>query len=45
MVSFGIVQGIAEAIVYAMMLIHKAKLVTNAADLASLPGVVYHKKS
>ena len=33
----------ADAIVYATALIHKAKLVTSDADLASLPGVVYHK--
>ena len=34
----------ADAIVYATALIHKAKLVTSDADLSSLPGVVYHKK-
>ena len=34
----------ADAIVYATALTHKAKLVTSDADLASLPGVVYHKK-
>jgi len=34
----------ADAIVYATSLTHKAKLVTSDADLASLPGVVYHKK-
>ena len=34
----------ADAIVYATALIHKAKLVTSDADLASLPGVVYLKK-
>ena len=34
----------ADAIVYATALIYKAKLVTSDADLASLPGVVYHKK-
>ena len=34
----------ADAIVYATALTHKATLVTNDADLASLPGVAYHKK-
>ena len=34
----------ADAIVYATALTHKAKLATSDADLASLPGVVYHKK-
>ena len=34
----------ADAIVYATALTHKAKLVTSDADLASLPGVVYLKK-
>ena len=34
----------ADAIVYATALIHKAKLITSDADLASLPGVTYHKK-
>ena len=34
----------ADAIVYATALTHKAKLVTSDADLGSLPGVVYHKK-
>ena len=34
----------ADAIVYATALTHKAKLVTSDADLATLPGVVYHKK-
>ena len=34
----------ADAIVYATALTHKAKLVTSDADLASLPGTVYHKK-
>lgn len=34
----------ADAIVYATALTHKAKLVTSDEDLASLPGVVYHKK-
>ena len=34
----------ADAIVYATALIHKAKLVTSDVDLASLPGVVYLKK-
>ena len=34
----------ADAIVYATALIHKAKLVTSDADLSSLPGVIYHKK-
>ena len=34
----------ADAMVYATALIHKAKLVTSDADLASLPGAVYHKK-
>lgn len=34
----------ADAIVYATALTHKAKLITSDADLASLPGVVYHKK-
>ena len=34
----------ADAIVYATALIHKAKLVTSDADLASLPRVLYHKK-
>ena len=34
----------ADAIVYATALTHKAKLVTSDVDLASLPGVVYHKK-
>ena len=34
----------ADAIVYATALTHKAKLVTSDADLASLPGVLYHKK-
>ena len=34
----------ADAIVYATALTHKAKLVTSDADLASLPGVLYLKK-
>ena len=34
----------ADAIVYATALLHKAKLATSDADLASLPGVVYLKK-
>ena len=34
----------ADAIVYATALLHKAKLVTSDADLSSLPGVVYHTK-
>ena len=34
----------ADAIVYATALTHKAKLVTSDADLAALPGVVYLKK-
>ena len=34
----------ADAIVYATALIHKATLVTSDADLAALPGVTYHKK-
>ena len=34
----------ADAIVYATALTHKAKLVTSDSDLGSLPGVVYHKK-
>ena len=34
----------ADAIVYATALTHKAKLITSDTDLASLPGVVYHKK-
>ena len=34
----------ADAMVYATALTHKAKLVTSDADLASLPEVVYHKK-
>lgn len=34
----------ADAIVYATALTHKAKLVTSDMDLASLPGVVYLKK-
>ena len=34
----------ADAIVYATALTHKAKLVTSDADLACLPGVVYQKK-
>ena len=34
----------ADAIVYATALTRKATLVTSDADLASLPGVVYHKK-
>ena len=34
----------ADAIVYATALTHKATLVTSDADLASLPGVVYLKK-
>ena len=34
----------ADAIVYATALTHKAKLITSDADLASLPGVIYHEK-
>ena len=34
----------ADAVVYATALIHKATLVTSDADLAALPGVTYHKK-
>ena len=34
----------ADAMVYATALTHKAKLVTSDADLSSLPGVIYHKK-
>ena len=34
----------ADAIVYATVLTHKATLVTSDADLASLPQVAYHKK-
>lgn len=34
----------ADAIVYATALTHKAKLVTSDADLAPLPGVIYHKQ-
>ena len=34
----------ADAMVYATALTHKAKLVTSDVDLSSLPGVVYHKK-
>ncbi len=34
----------ADVVVYATALTHKAKLVTSDADLAALPGVVYHKK-
>lgn len=34
----------ADAIVYAIALVHNAKLVTSDADLASLPGITYLKK-
>ena len=34
----------ADAIVYATALTHRAKLLTHDADLAALPGVVYLKK-
>ncbi len=34
----------ADAIVYATALMHRAKLVTSDADLAALPGVMYLKK-
>lgn len=37
--------GMADAIVYATALTEKAKLVTSDADLASLPGVTYLRKS
>jgi predicted nucleic acid-binding protein len=34
----------ADAIIYATALTHKAKLVTSDADLGSLPDVVYLRK-
>lgn len=34
----------ADAMVYATALIHKAQLITSDDDLAHLPGVRYHKK-